>query len=162
VMEYLRSLAPRTVQEIYTRHFLEHVESRDLRPLLLEMDRVLRPGGRIHVIVPHYSNPYFYSDPTHRLFFGVHTFSYFCQSSCLHRSVPKYAVIPGWSLREVRLNFIPYARPRWFGVKVPMLSSVLVRVANRNALTVELFERYLCALFSIYEVSYRIDKGEGA
>lgn len=158
VMEYLRSLSANSVQEIYSRHFLEHVDGKDLRPMLLEFDRVLRPEGRIHLIMPHYSNPYFYSDPTHRLAFGVHTFSYFCDESCLNRTVPKYATIPGWSLRDVKVGFIPYARPKIFGFKIPMLSSVLVRVVNRGHLSIELFERYLCGLWSIYEVHYRIEK----
>lgn len=158
VMEYLCSLPPESVQEIYSRHFLEHVESRDLRPMLLQFDRVLRPGGLIHLIVPHYSNPYFYSDPTHRQFFGVHTFSYFCDRSCLNRTVPTYAAIPGWSLLKVKLGFIPYARPTLLGIKIPMLSSILVRVVNRGILAVELFERYLCGLWSIYEVHYWIEK----
>ncbi|MFN3298141.1 class I SAM-dependent methyltransferase [Caldimonas sp.] len=158
VMEYLRSLPDHSVQDVYTRHFLEHVDGHHLRPMLLEIDRVLRPGGSLHIIVPHYSNPYFYSDPTHRLFFGVHTFSYFCERSCLHRTVPRYATIPGWSLDQVRVGFKPYARPRLLGVRVPMLSGLLNRVVNRSTLGIELFERYLCGLFSIYEVEYRIRK----
>lgn len=158
VMQYLRSLPAGSVQEIYTRHFLEHVRPDDLRPMLLEFDRVLRPGGQIRVIVPHYSNPYFYSDPTHRQFFGVHTFSYFCERTCLHRRPPTYARIAGWLQTEVKLGFKPYKRPRLFGVKLPMPSQVLGLLVNRAALSVELFERYLCGVLSIYEVRYRIEK----
>ncbi len=158
VMAYLRSLPAGSVQEIYTRHFLEHVRPDDLRPMLLEFDRVLRPGGQLRVIVPHYSNPYFYSDPTHRQPFGVHTFSYFCEHSCLHRKPPTYARIAGWSQTEVKLGFKPYKRLRLFGVKLPMLSQVLALLVNRAALAVELFERYLCGVLSIYEVRYRIEK----
>jgi SAM-dependent methyltransferase len=158
VMDYLRSLPDRSVEAIYTRHFLEHVAGDTLRPLLQEIDRVLRPGGGIHIIVPHYSNPYFYSDPTHRLFFGVHTFSYFCERSCLRRVVPRYASIQGWSLHKVRVGFKPYARPRLLGVRLPMLSGLLNSVVNRNTLLIELFERYLCGVLSIYEIEYHITK----
>lgn len=158
VSDYLRSLPDGAVQEVYSRHFLEHVEPQALRPLLLEIDRVLRPGGRAHFIVPHYSNPYFYSDPTHRTFFGVHTFSYLCEQTCLNRGVPKYAAIPRWSLVNVRAGFLPYARPRVLGVRVPMLSGLLNRLVNVNTMAVELFERYLCGLWSIYEIEYRIEK----
>src|SRR5947209_3062339 len=49
--------------EVYTRHTLEHVEK--LLDLLAEIHRITRPGGRVEVIVPHFSNPYGYSDPTH-------------------------------------------------------------------------------------------------
>ena len=158
VLSYLRSLQDGSVQEVYSRHFLEHVEPQALRPLLLEIDRVLRPGGRVRFIVPHFSNPYFYSDPTHRTFFGVHTFSYLCELSCLNRHVPNYAAIPRWSLVDVRAGFEPYARPRLLGIRVPMLSGLLKRVVNVHTLGLELFERYLCGLWSIYEVDFRIEK----
>ena len=61
--------------EIYSRHPLEHV--RNFLPLMAELHRVTRPGGRIEIIVPHFSNPYGYSDPTHVRHFGLYTFFYF-------------------------------------------------------------------------------------
>jgi hypothetical protein len=158
VRDYLRSLPDGTVQEVYSRHFLEHVEPQELRPLLLEIDRVLRAGGGVRFIVPHYSNPYFYSDPTHRTFFGVHTFSYLCEHTCLNRGVPNYAAIARWSLTNVRAGFVPYARPRVLGISIPMLSGLLNRLVNVNTMAVELFERYLCGIWSIYEIEYRIEK----
>lgn len=158
VMDYLRSLAPHSVQQIYSAHFLEHVEARDLRPMLLEFDRVLRPGGGIQVIVPHYSNPYFYSDPTHRMFFGVHTFSYFCDRSCLRRRVPRYTEIPGWSLLDVKLYFKPYAKLKLFGIKIPLIAAWLNWGINKRLRAIEIFERHFCGLWSIFEVTYRIEK----
>lgn len=158
VREYLRSLKPSSVSHVYSRHFLEHVEGNALRDLLLEIDRVLRPGGHIEFIVPHFSNPYYYSDPTHRQPFGVHTFSYLCERSCLRRGVPQYACIPGWNLVDVKLGFVPYAQPRLLGGKVPMLSGLLNRAVNLGYLTIELFERYFCWWFTIYEVRFRIEK----
>jgi hypothetical protein len=157
-LSYLRSLPDASVQEVYSRHFLEHVEPPALRPLLLEIDRVLQPGGKARFIVPHFSNPYFYSDPTHRTFFGVHTFSYLCEHSCLNRHVPNYAAIPRWSLVDVRAGFEPYARPRLLGIRIPMLSGLLKRIVNVHTLALELFERYLSGLWSIYEVDFRIEK----
>ena len=35
------------------------------------------PGGAVDVVVPHFSNPYGFSDPTHVRFFGLYTFHYF-------------------------------------------------------------------------------------
>jgi len=158
VMSYLRSLANGSVAEVYSRHFLEHLEPPVFQQLLGEVDRVLQPGGRVHLIVPHYSNPYFYSDPTHRLPFGVHTFSYLCERTCLHRGVPDYARRKGWSLTNVKVGFLPYERWHLFGRRMPMLSDWLNRCVNRSTLRVELFERYLCGVLSIYEVEYFVDK----
>lgn len=158
VRQYLHSLENGSVSNVYSRHFLEHIDGAIMRDLLLEIDRVLQPEGRIELIVPHFSNPYYYSDPTHRQPFGVHTFSYLCEHSCLRRAVPTYACIPGWNLVDVRLGFLPYAQPRFLGQKLPMLSGLLNRVANSGYAAVELFERYCCWWLTIYEVRFIIEK----
>lgn len=157
-MAYLQSLPANSVQEIYTRHFLEHVEGRDLHPMLLEMNRVLRIGGRVEIIVPHHSNPYYYSDPTHRTFFGAHTMSYFCDRSCLRRRVPRYAEIAGWSLMEVTLTFKPYKKLKLLGITIPLLSAGLNWGVNKSVRAIEIFEYYLCKLFPVYEITYLIEK----
>jgi SAM-dependent methyltransferase len=162
VLSYLRSLGDATVQEIYSRHFLEHLEPPALQELLAQVDRVVRPGGRIHFIVPHFSNPYFHSDPTHRQAFGVHTFSYLCERTCLRRHVPAYARRAGWTLSRVKVGFLPYEHWHLFGRRMPMLSDLLNRVVNRSSLRIELFERYLCGVLSIYEVEFFIDKAPAA
>ena len=41
---------------------------------------------------------------------------------------------------------------------MPMLSDLLNRLVNRSSLRIELFERYLCGMLSIYEVEFFIDK----
>jgi len=162
VLEYLRSLPDGSVEEVYSRHFLEHLEPPALQELLSQVDRVLRPGGRIHFIVPHFSNPYFHSDPTHRQAFGVHTFSYLCEHTCLHRSVPSYARRAGWSLSRVRVGFLPYERWTLFGRPRWMLSDWLNKFVNGKTKRIELFERYCSGVLSIYEVEFFIDKRGGA
>ena len=39
-------------QAIFTEHCLEHFDETDLPSILLEFHRVLRPGGRIRIVVP--------------------------------------------------------------------------------------------------------------
>lgn len=78
-----------SVDEIHCRSVLEHVEN--MEGLLGEMLRVLKPEGRVHVFVPHFSNPHYYSDYTHRRFFGLYTFYYFVDPARqLKRKVPNY------------------------------------------------------------------------
>ena len=60
-------LPDNSVDELFSRHVLEHIENLEL--LIREIYRVLKPGGIHRVIVPHFSNPHFYSDYTHRRFF---------------------------------------------------------------------------------------------
>src|SRR5205823_4515531 len=60
--EPLTELPNDSVDAIYCRHTLEHVDN--LLGALAEFHRVTRPGGTIEIVVPHFSNPNFYSDPT--------------------------------------------------------------------------------------------------
>jgi SAM-dependent methyltransferase len=52
-----------SVDEIHCRSVLEHIHNFD--HLLREMMRVLKKDGKAYIFVPHFSNPYYYSDPTH-------------------------------------------------------------------------------------------------
>lgn len=158
VLDYLKVLADQSVSHIYSRHYLEHVSSEYLIKLLHEVDRILIPGGVIQFTVPHYSNPYFYSDPTHKTPFGVHTFSYFCQKSCLKRRVPRYVSLSGWSLINVEVNFVSMFSPRLLGIKLPTIATLLNKLINQNFFFIEFFERYFCSLFSIYQIKYLIEK----
>lgn len=160
ILEFLRELPPASVSEVYSRHVLEHLEPATLRALLGEVDRVLCAGGTMEIIVPHFSNPYYYSDPTHRQPFGLYTFSYFCQSHCLRRSVPGYVAVAGWHLASVRVHFRPYFRPALFGRRLPMPAHALNLLVNRRPV-LEWFERYLAFIIPIYEISYRIEKTTG-
>ena len=53
-------------------HILEHI--RDLRALKRELARVLKPGARLHVFVPHYLSPDAWGDDTHCRAFSSHSF----------------------------------------------------------------------------------------
>ena len=61
--------------EVLASHVLEHV--RDLIPLLGELARICRPGAVLRIEVPHLSFFGAYTDPTHKRFFGYHSFDYF-------------------------------------------------------------------------------------
>ena len=158
VLSFIKSLPNESVASVYSRHMLEHFEPEDLRTLITELDRVLRTGSQMKFIVPHYSNPFYYSDPTHRQFFGVHTFSYFCESSCLPRGVPTYARVSGWHLTDVRLGFVPYGRVRILGRNVMMPADMLNVFINKSKKRIEIFERYFASIFSIYEVTFQLCK----
>lgn len=78
-----------SVDHIHCRSVLEHIKNFEF--LLKEMIRVLKPDGTLHIFVPHFSNPYFYSDPTHIRPFGLYTFYYFVDTEHqLKRKVPNY------------------------------------------------------------------------
>lgn len=157
-MTYLKSLPSESVSHVYSRHYLEHMVFEELHALLKEIDRVLVKGGEMKFIVPHFSNPYYYSDPTHKTPFGVHSFSYLCEKTCLRRYVPNYVAIPGWSLEHVRVNFVSMFNFKLLGIKFPKPANILNRLVNLSTYTAEVFERYFSFIFSIYEVEFEIRK----
>jgi len=87
VEEGLPFLPNDSVDEIHSKSVFEHI--RNFEQLMRKMVRVLKPGGQAHIFVPHFSNPYFYSDPTHVRFFGLYTFQYFSvENRQFRRGVP--------------------------------------------------------------------------
>jgi len=69
--------ADNSVDEVYSSHFLEHVQ--DFQLTILEIHRILKPGGGIHFHVPHFRNPLAVWD-LHRWGFSVYTPERLCQA----------------------------------------------------------------------------------
>jgi len=67
-----------SVDEVLCLNVLEHV---NLIPVVKELHRVLKPGGRLIAEVPHFSSGAMYMDPTHRNFFSTATFQFFTKDS---------------------------------------------------------------------------------
>ena len=125
VFSYLRKTKKNSVSHIYSRHYLEHETSENIIKLMKEIDRVLIKQGEMIFIVPHFSNPYYYSDPTHKTPWGIHSFSYFVEKNCLKRKVPSYILIRGWELRDVSIRFISFFNFSVFGFKLPNIATIL-------------------------------------
>lgn len=145
-LEVLRSIPDSSVRLIHSSHFFEHVDY--LQPLLAEIARVLKPEATLHVIVPHFSNPYFHSDPTHRTQFGLYTFAYLAQSSLFRRKTPEYVATPLLRLVSVRLNF---RSPRPFYIRhgIKFLVQSLI---NASRWVQEFYEENLAYVLPCYEV----------
>jgi hypothetical protein len=147
----LDSLPEGLVSEIHTAHMLEHLESTDI---VASCARVLAVGGTLSVVVPHFSNPYFYSDPTHRQAFGLYTFSYLAEESLFRRRVPRYSAIPSLELVDVRLRF-KAARPFYLRYA---LGRAIEEFVNLRRWTQELYESHFAYIFPCYELHYRLVK----
>jgi len=102
-------------------------------------------------VAPHFSNPYFYSDYTHRRAFGLYTFSYLSRDAIFWRQVPRYIDTP-FDLVSARLLF-KAPRPFYLGW---LLGRAVQAVVNATTIGKEWYERRLCYFVPCYEVEYVI------
>jgi ubiquinone/menaquinone biosynthesis C-methylase UbiE len=146
--DILDRLPAECAQLISSEHFFEHVD--DVPAMLRSMTRVLKKGGTLRVVTPHFSNPFFYSDPTHRAYFGLYTFAYYADAAPFKRGVPKYCSIEGLENVSCHLTFKSYP-PRYIrhGFK-----KIIEKIVNISNYTKELYEENFCYLFPCYEVEY--------
>ena len=146
----LELLPDSCVEHLFTSHTLEHVEK--LLPLLAEIHRIARPRALIEIIVPHFSNPYFYSDPTHVRPFGLYTMNYFVDAEkqpAVWR-VPTFYSNTRFEMEQVKIAF--YRFNLWDRLFVPFLRVFV----NRSARTQNFYELRLSWLFPAAEIRFRM------
>lgn len=150
IFEVLRRLPDSSVDSVYSYHFIEHIN--DISLLMTELSRVVKPNALVEFVAPHFSNPYFYSDPTHHNYFGLYTFSYLTKSLLFARQVPTYKNTLTFSLDKVDLRF-KSAKPFHFryGIK-----TIIGAIFNSCRYMQELYEENFCYLFPCYEIFYRL------
>lgn len=159
VFDVLAAFPEASVDAVRSWHFFEHVEA--LPRLVDELARVLKDGGELYIVTPHFSNPYFYSDYTHRRTFGLYTFAYLADCRLFARTVPRYGVKPQFEVVDVALGF---KSPRPFYVRYA-IKRAIGAVVNVARWTQEFWEENLCWLAPCYEVAYRLNRlgrGPGA
>jgi len=150
VYEVIKSFPDNSVDEIHSFHFFEHIP--DLLGLLIDLKRVLKQTGFIEIVVPHFSNAYYYSDYTHKNFFGLYSFSYMVKDELLKRKVPDYNVNTGLQLSKVYLRF-----------KSPLYINRLPRkiwqlLFNSSTLMKEWYEDSWSRNFPCYEIQFILTK----
>lgn len=60
---------------IVSNHVVEHIP--DVMAFVSELYRITKPGGTIRLLTPHYTNPDWATDPTHRNHFNSFSFNTF-------------------------------------------------------------------------------------
>ena len=148
----LQSMDTQSVGSVYSSHFLEHHNNPSA--ILNEMVRVVVPGGQIEIRVPHFSDPWFYSDPTHQHPFGLYTFCYYFAYEKFKRKVPSYALIEGANIQSIQLRF-GSTRPFYFRHALKKAVQLFV---NLNSFTLELYEELFSNILACSEVRVLIVK----
>lgn len=146
----LQFLPDNSVDEIYTSNFFEHIDNLEI--MLRECHRVVKPGGIIKVYVPHFSNPWYYSDYTHKRFFGLYTFLYFSDNSNKYeRKVPDF--YSDFKFRIIEQKLIFKSPPFRFR---NLFRQVLQRIFNSSIYMQELYEDVFCYIFACQEIYTRL------
>lgn len=140
IEEGLPFLPDHCVDEIHCRSILEHVQN--FENLMGEIVRVLKAGGRAYVFVPHFSNPYYYSDYTHKRPFGLYSFYYFVEpENQLRRKVPHFYT-------DIRIDIISqrlvFRSPFWLSRQ---LKKTIGFFFNLHSCLMEFYEQHLCYTF---------------
>jgi len=141
----LSFLPDNCVDEIHCRSVLEHIEN--FEDLIREIVKVLKKSGEAHVFVPHFSNPYYYSDYTHNRFFGLYTFYYFVDTERqLTRRVPNFYT-------DIRINIISrqlvFRSPFWLSRQIKKAFGFLI---NCHRFFIEFYEQHLCYIFPCHGI----------
>jgi len=136
-------LPDNSVDEIHSKSLFEHIEN--LEFFMKEIVRVLKPGGRNYLFVPHFSNPYYYSDYTHTKFMGLYTFYYFVEEKHqLRRKVPNFYQDIRIKVLSQRLTFQSTFRG------VNLMKKIFGKLVNWTTWTQEFYEENLCYLIPCY------------
>ncbi len=93
--------------ELYATHVIAHVS--DVIRTMEEFHRLVRPGGRIFITTPHYTDFSSFCDPTHRWHLNSFSFRYFGAD---HGGFGYYSAA---RLREKKVRVRLLALWRWLG-----------------------------------------------
>jgi SAM-dependent methyltransferase len=126
---------------ILANHALEHVN--DLLRVMEEFQRILAPGGVVQVMVPYFSSPNAYRDPTHKIWFTSQTFSYCAPHH--YYSKASFVVLKKRVFFFSNANFMT---SKWYSWPLDTLFT----------LTLPLYERFLCYLFPISEIHFLLQQ----
>lgn len=134
-----------SVDEIHCRSVLEHIENFEV--LMAEIVRILKKNGTAYISVPHFSNPYYYSDYTHKRFFGLYTFYYFVNPKYqLRRKVPEFYTKTRIIILSQRLIF----RSAFRGIN--FFRKVFGWFINLHPFIQQYYEENLCYLLPCHKI----------
>lgn len=139
-----------SVDQIVSYHFLEHLTDIDL--FFKESYRVLKKGGKFSGTVPHFSNPYFYSDYTHNRQFGLYSFSYLSKKQFFKRSVPVFYNDLDFEITKLKIVFYSIFSSR----KLP--KKIIQKIVNCSRWTQEFYEECFCFMFPAFEIKFELKK----
>jgi SAM-dependent methyltransferase len=132
--------------EVVSSHVAEHVP--DVMAFVSEMYRITKNGGRIKILTPHYTNPDWATDPTHRNHFNSYTFNVF---------MPERQLFPFYTevhLRPVRVH-VSLAN-LWRSLGIEFLVNLDEKFPSMR-FTRKFWEHYLSYIFRGKELRFEFE-----
>lgn len=152
ICEVLARIPENSISTVRSFHVLEHLE--DFAGVVERLEAVLKDGGDLQIVVPHFSNPHFYSDYTHKRFFGLYSLSYLTRDAIFRRKVPTYGRSSRLELVDVRIVF--KSSPPFYLKHA--LKTVLSKIFNSSRYLQESYEELFCWIVPCYEIDFRLTK----
>ncbi|WP_419655318.1 methyltransferase, type 11 [Desulfosarcina variabilis str. Montpellier] len=137
-----------SIETVYAYHCFEHLKN--LSGVMDQLARITKPKGFLHVEVPHFSNPFYYSDYSHCQPFGLYTFSYLSSERLFQRRCPTYQRNIDFELQRVKLVF-KSPRPFYGRYAIKKMFQIIF---NCNRYAMEFYEENLCWMIPCYEICY--------
>lgn len=122
-------------------HVIEHVS--DVLRTVEEFHRLVRPGGRVYLVTPHYTDFSSFCDPTHRWHLNSFSFRYFGED---HAGFGYYSPA---KFREISIRVKLLAFWRWLGFEL---------LVNRSLRFRRFWEHYLCFVVRGKLVEWDLEK----
>ena len=140
-----------SVDEIVASHSLEHISN--YLPLVNEMWRVLKQGGKLLVSVPHYQWEGSITDPTHVRRFTRKSFHFFDKRKVLFKET-------GWYLSPARFNINEIIETEQ-EIKYDLTAQKknILLVAPRNSIHTKRWKNYLSSTSHNVQVASRLNQG---
>jgi len=126
--------------EVYADNILEHLD--DVLKVMIELHRITKPDGFVEITVPFYPHRNANTDPTHKHFFGVHSFDYFISGT--DHSNFQYSSI------QFKLLFFEFDKGL---IKRHLFDRVLKNFANKRK---DLYENRLANIFPLTQLTFRL------
>jgi SAM-dependent methyltransferase len=126
-------------------HLIEHVS--DVVRTMEEFHRLLRPGGRVFLTTPHYTDFSSFCDPTHRWHLNSFSLRYFGEN---HGGFGYYSKC---RFREISVHVKLLALWRWLGFQF---------LVNRFPRFRRFWEYYLCFVIRGKVMEFELEKLAGA
>lgn len=145
-----------SIDEVYSKYSLEHVE--DNIAAISEIWRVCKSGALIRLILPHFSNPAYYDDLTHKHAYSTRSFDYYDQELHEISKFPIYLPQVNLKVFKVELRWWPYnlidMKIGWKRILLKILNSIFNYLADANRF---LCERLWCNwVGGFYEVEFKL------